>query len=131
MEIDDDNRGSLDGFTEPVVFNEDAIDRADDRQGVHVVWADGELIFVGQSAKTRTRLRQHFTAGRSGSVLHKQIGDLLDDEFGREATKEEIGDWLRKCTVGWRYDAQVRAPQGTSDGRVQAEVQHRGPIRRP
>ncbi len=96
---------ALGGFSEPAPYNGDTIKAAENRPGVHVVWNDqGELIFVGQSAKTRTRLRQHLSGDREASVLHKQVGEALDRSLGRVATKDEIRAWLENCTVAWKYD---------------------------
>ena len=83
---------------------------AEERQGVHVVWSpDGELLYVGQTARQRTRLRQHLNGDRGASVLHKQVGAMLDETLGRESTKEEIRSWLESCTVAWKFDGEPAA----------------------
>lgn len=105
MAGDSTNTNTLDGFSSPVPYRTDAIAAVDDRQGVHVVSGpSNDVIFVGRSAKTRTRLRQHLTGDRGASVLHKQVGEVLDAELGRQASKDEIREWLEKCTVAWKYD---------------------------
>ena len=101
---------SLDGFIEPVAFDSDHVKQAEDKEGIHVVWSsDGDLVYVGRSAKQRTRLRQHLNGDRGASVLHKQVGELLDETLAREATKEEIRSWLEDCTVAWKYDSKPAA----------------------
>jgi 5-methylcytosine-specific restriction protein B len=104
------DRGALAGFTDRVSYNSENVGQAADRQGVHVVWdGDGALVFTGQSAKTRTRLRQHLNGDRGASVLHKQVGEFLDRQLGREASKQEIRGWLEECDVAWKYDSKPAA----------------------
>ena len=109
MEGDAPSDDTLSGFTEPVAYDSDHVKEAEEKEGVHVVWnRDGDLIYVGRSSKQRTRLRQHLNGDRGASVLHKQVGDLLDRLLEREATKEEIRSWLGSSTVAWKYDPNRR-----------------------
>jgi hypothetical protein len=70
---------------------------------VHVV-LDGDIIYVGWTGDLRRRLRQHLTGNRESSVLHKQVGEVLDAQ-GDPASAPDIADWLGRCTVSWRESA--------------------------
>lgn len=102
--------GALEGFSVPLVLTRENVSRVPDVQGVHVVWdPTGELIYTGQSKGQRTRLRQHLTGDRAASVLHKQVGEMLDAELGREAPQGDIEEWLGRCTFSWKEDSEPAA----------------------
>jgi hypothetical protein len=71
---------------------------------VHVVLDRGAIIYVGWTGNLRRRLRQHLTGNRESSVLHEQVGDVLDAQ-GDPASAPDIADWLGRCKVSWRESA--------------------------
>lgn len=76
---------------------------------VHVVWGpDGDCLFIGESGRTRSRLLEHLTGDRIGSVLHAKVGRRLDEELGRTATATEIEQWLSHCAVSVVYTSAPR-----------------------
>lgn len=86
-------------FSRPSPFSPESLDGLQDAPGVHVVWGgNGRLLYAGSSRTTRTRLRQHLTGDREGSVLHDKVGRLLDDRLGRPATRDDIRGELQS---GW------------------------------
>lgn len=90
------------GFSRRVQFISTNLAGIPDTSGVHVVWTpDGSPLYVGMTGTQRTRLLQHLTGDRIASTLHKQVGDLLDAEFGRTAPRDEIRDWLGQCEFAW------------------------------
>jgi hypothetical protein len=95
---------ALVGFTGPAsLANEEALGAVPDVTGVHVVWDPaGRLLFTGQSAQTRSRLRMHLTGDREASILHDKVGRRLDRELGRRADRDEIRAWLQRCTFAYR-----------------------------
>ncbi|MGW6130222.1 MrcB family domain-containing protein [Cellulomonas sp. NPDC055163] len=98
----------LEHFETPRQFTDDAVGAAAEKPGVHVVWApDGELLYVGSSGRTRTRLRQHLTGDRTASTLHQKVGKLLDASLARPASRDEIADRLR---AGWLAVAYTDEP---------------------
>ncbi|MEU7994048.1 HNH endonuclease [Micromonospora sp. NPDC049060] len=102
--------GLLATFTEPKPFNRDTADRAPLAPGTHVVILDGDIVYVGETGRTlRERLRAHLRGNRGSSVLHKQVGELLDGELGRQATTDEIAAWLGRCEIRWRETDEPKA----------------------
>lgn len=96
----------LDGFTEPCVFDGDHLRGAPDEPGVHIVYgADSdEIVFVGHSAKLRSRMRQHLSGDRDASVLYEQVGELLDGDQPGSADRDAIQAWLANCRIAWKVD---------------------------
>lgn len=93
---------SLDGFTERLPFVNESLQAAPDLPGVHVVWdPEGRPLYVGHTLHLRSRMRNHVSGTREGSVLRDKIGKLLDKP-DREATPEEIRAFLAKCQVAWK-----------------------------
>ncbi|MFI2567495.1 MrcB family domain-containing protein [Cellulosimicrobium funkei] len=89
----------LQQFDVPRRFTDEAVGTIADEAGAHVVWSpEGELLYVGSSGQTRTRLRQHLAGDRAASILHQKVGQLLDVSLGRPASRDEIRDRLRQ---GW------------------------------
>ncbi|MEV0131167.1 GIY-YIG nuclease family protein [Dactylosporangium sp. NPDC050688] len=84
--------------------------------GVHVVLEQGTVVYVGATGDLRRRLRQHLTGNRGSSVLHDQVGQLLDTP-GSTASAGEIAAWLGECTVRW-YETDN--PEGTKETLVLA-----------
>ncbi|MFG3421251.1 HNH endonuclease [Micromonospora sp. NPDC048063] len=102
--------GLLAAFTEPKPFTRDTADRAPLAPGTHVVTLDGDIVYVGETGRTlRERLRTHLRGNRGSSVLHKQIGELLDQELGRQASPGEIAAWLGQCEIRWRETDDSKA----------------------
>lgn len=91
----------LAGFSEPQPYTLDAAAAAPASSGVHVVLDCGKVIYVGSTGNLRRRLRQHLHGGRGSSVLHEQVGEVLDAE-GKLASASEIADWLGRCMISWR-----------------------------
>lgn len=67
---------------------------------MHVVLERGIVVYVGSTGDLRRRLRQHLTGNRGSSVLHDQVGQLLDTP-DNAASATEIAAWLGRCTVRW------------------------------
>lgn len=102
--------GLLDSFTEPKPFTPDTAALAPLVPGTHVVLLDGDIVYVGETGRTlRERLRAHLRSNRGSSVLHKQVGELLDRELGRQATAAEIAAWLGRCEIRWRETGDPKA----------------------
>lgn len=100
-----DAAGGLAGFTSPVPYTRDQVKAAPQTRGVHVVWgpdAGDEVVYVGQTGKLRTRLMQHLRGDRKGSVLHEQIGKMLDESAPGSASGDVIRAWLERCRVAWK-----------------------------
>ena len=94
--------GSLEGFTEPVPFVFENLDALTEEPGVHMVWGpDGAPLYVGMTAAQRDRVRMHLNGDREASVLHKKVGRGLDEQLGREASRDEIREWLATCEIAW------------------------------
>lgn len=103
--VSGDAEYSVEGFSNAVRFHADHLYKIENEPGVHLIWNQtGELIYAGHAFRQRWRLRQHLTGGRGSSTLHAKVGRLLDQELGREATKEEIRNWLEDCLVAWKTD---------------------------
>ncbi|MFG1775973.1 HNH endonuclease [Micromonospora sp. NPDC049048] len=102
--------GLLDSFTEPRPFTRDTVAQAPLAPGAHVVVLDGDIVYVGETGRTlRERLGTHLRGNRGSSVLHKQVGELLDRELGRQATTAEIAAWLGRCEIRWRVTDDPKA----------------------
>ncbi|MCX4386469.1 HNH endonuclease [Micromonospora peucetia] len=102
--------GLLAVFSDPQPFTRDTVAQAPLAPGAHVVILDGEIVYVGETGRTlRERLGAHLRGNRGSSVLHKQVGELLDREFGRPATTAEIAAWLGGCEIRWRETDDPKA----------------------
>lgn len=88
-------------FTEPQPYTFDAADSAPADPGVHVVLDGGVVIYVGSTGNLRQRLRQHLRGNRGSSVLHEQVGAVLDAQ-GRTASASDIAEWLGRHQISWR-----------------------------
>lgn len=102
-----DAEGVLEGFTSAVSFTRPEVMSAPLTRGVHVVWGpnDGDgIVYVGQTGKLRTRLLQHLRGDRKGSVLHEQVGQMLDADQPGSATGDQIRAWLAGCQVAWKEE---------------------------
>lgn len=92
----------LDGFSEPLPFNRQTANESPAEAGVTIVFdAQGEPLNVGYTKNIRDRLREHLQGDREASVLHEQVGAELDTP-SRQATRNEIAEWLGSCTVSWQ-----------------------------
>ena len=70
--------------------------------GVHLVIDEaGEIVYVGKTRDLRRRLREHLQGDRQASVLHEQVGEMLDRP-GHTASSAEIREWLGRCSISWR-----------------------------
>ncbi|SIR93673.1 GIY-YIG nuclease family protein [Micromonospora avicenniae] len=106
----------LAGFTPAQPYNADTAASAPAARGVHVVLDGGTVVYVGWTGNLRRRLRQHLTGSRDSSVLHEQVGQLLDTPT-RAATAEDIAGWLGRREVRWQ---ETENPEGTKDALVLA-----------
>lgn len=106
----------LAGFTAAQPYTIDAAASAPSSPGVHVVLDAGTVVYVGWTGNLRRRLRQHLTGNRAASVLHDQVGQLLDTP-GSAAPAADIAGWLGRCTVRWQ---ETDNPEGTKDTLVVA-----------
>lgn len=110
MESPDDG-GDLSGFPAPGAYVRDNARRAPQEEGVHIVWgpdpADA-IVYVGRTKKLRTRLLQHLSGDRQGSVLHEQVGKMLDGDRPGSADGEQIRAWLNRCQVAWKVDEDAQ-----------------------
>ncbi|MEU9738475.1 GIY-YIG nuclease family protein [Micromonospora chersina] len=88
-------------FTPPQPYTMEAAAGAPISPGVHVVLDRGTVVYVGYTGNLRNRLRQHLTGNRDSSVLHEQVGQLLDKP-SHEAFAADIADWLGRCEVRWQ-----------------------------
>jgi MoxR-like ATPase len=98
-----ENKMSLpEGFIAPVLFTSDGVQTAPKAPGVHlVIDTSGEIFYVGRTRDLRRRLCEHLEGDRQSSVLHQQVGEILDRP-GHTASDEEIREWLTHSTVSWR-----------------------------
>ncbi|MEU0550608.1 hypothetical protein [Micromonospora sp. NPDC005979] len=103
-------------FTPPCPYTREAAGSAPSASGVHVVLERGRVLYAGWTGDLRRRLQQHLTGNRSSSVLHDQVGQQLD-EPGREASADEIADWLGQREVRWQ---ETDSPQSLRDALVLA-----------
>ncbi|MGN9778823.1 GIY-YIG nuclease family protein [Micromonospora sp. H33] len=106
----------LAAFTAPQPYTMEAAADAPRAPGVHVVLDRGTVIYVGRTGNLRNRLRQHLTGNRESSVLHEQVGQLLDRQ-GSVATAQDIAGWLGHCEVRWQ---ETDNPEGTKEALVLA-----------
>ncbi|WP_074307895.1 GIY-YIG nuclease family protein [Micromonospora cremea] len=97
-------------------YTMEAVADAPRAPGVHVVLDGGTVIYVGRTGNLRNRLRQHLTGNREPSVLHEQVGQLLDEQ-GPVATAQDIAGWLGRCEVRWQ---ETDNPEGTKEALVLA-----------
>jgi hypothetical protein len=103
-------------FTDPQPYTMEAATGAPSSQGVHVVLDNGAVVYVGWTANLRRRLGQHLTGSRKLSMLHDQVGQLLDAPGGAAPTAD-IAGWLGRRTVRW---LATDNPKGTADSLVMA-----------
>lgn len=102
--------GTLEHFSDPRAFRVENVSDVPNEPGVHVVWGpDQSLIYVGYSNRQRDRLRQHLSGDRQASILHKKIGQQLDEARSREATREEIETYLGGCEFAWTAENHPEA----------------------
>ncbi|WP_405092622.1 hypothetical protein OG767_06655 [Micromonospora sp. NBC_01392] len=106
----------LAGFTPARAYTKDVVADAPAAPGVHLVLDGGVVAYVGRTGNLRARLRQHLTGNRDSSVLHEQVGQLLDTP-GRVATRDDIAGWLGRCEVRWH---ETDNPEGTKEALVLA-----------
>ncbi|MER7457520.1 GIY-YIG nuclease family protein [Micromonospora sp. NPDC126480] len=106
----------LAGFTDPRPYTMEAVADASRAPGVHVVLDGGTVIYVGRTGNLRNRLRQHLTGNRGSSVLHEQVGQLLDKQ-GPVAPAQDIAGWLSQREVRWQ---ETDNPEGTKETLVLA-----------
>ncbi|MEU5722769.1 GIY-YIG nuclease family protein [Micromonospora sp. NPDC047738] len=103
-------------FTPSQPYTMEAAAGAPGTPGVLVVLDGGTVVYVGYTGNLRNRLRQHLTGNRDSSVLHEQVGQLLDNP-GDEASAADIADWLGRCEVRWQ---ETDNPEGTKEALVLA-----------
>ncbi|MFC4018835.1 GIY-YIG nuclease family protein [Micromonospora sp. GCM10011542] len=107
----------LAGFTAPQPYTLETVAEAPNAAGVHVVLDRGVVIYVGRTRRgLRDRLRQHLNGNRDSSVLHDQVGQVLDTP-DNEASADDIADWLGRCEVRWQ---EMDNPEGTKEALVVA-----------
>ncbi|MFI6233494.1 GIY-YIG nuclease family protein [Micromonospora sp. NPDC050784] len=107
----------LAGFTAPRPYTMETVADAPRGPGVHVVLDGGVVIYVGRTRRgLRDRLRQHLTGNRDSSVLHDQVGQLLDTP-DNAASASGVADWLSRCEVRWQ---ETDNPEGTKEALVVA-----------
>ncbi|SCE78253.1 hypothetical protein GA0070607_1509 [Micromonospora coriariae] len=107
----------LAGFTAPQPYTMETVADAPRAPGVHVVLDGGVVIYVGRTRRgLRGRLRQHLTGNRESSVLHDQVGQLLDTPHNA-ASAADIAGWLGRCKVRWQ---ETDNPEGAKEALVLA-----------
>ncbi len=90
------------GFAVPVSFGSDDVRTVPSAPGVDlVIDPSGEIVYAGKTGDLRRALGEHMQGDRQASVLHEQVGELLDRPR-HTASGEEIREWLGRCTVSWR-----------------------------
>ncbi len=90
------------GFTAPVPFSSERAQTAPRAPGVHLVIDNaGEIVYVGKTRDLHRRLRDHLQGDRQASVLHEQVGEMLDRP-GHIASSAEIREWLGRCHISWQ-----------------------------
>ncbi|MBE1486766.1 HNH endonuclease [Plantactinospora soyae] len=122
--VDPTPEGLLAEFSEPRPFTLDVVVLAPNAGGVHVVIEDDEVIYVGETGHLRQRLRQHLRGNRGSSVLHKQVGEVLDAAGGPVATADEITGWLGGRTVRWHPTDQRSALKAALVKRLRPRFNH-------
>ncbi|HEX5542379.1 MAG TPA: hypothetical protein VFX60_12610 [Micromonospora sp.] len=113
-----DPSGLLAGFSDPQPFTPDTAAKAPTAPGVHVVLDRGAVIYVGSTGNLRRGLRQHLRGNRRSSVLHEQVGQLLDTRE-QTAPATEIAEWLAGYAVSW---SETDNPAGAKDALVVATM---------
>lgn len=116
--VDTPHDDLLAGFSPAEPYTREVAATAPRAIGVHVVLDGDEIVYVGNTVKQPLcdRLRQHLAGNRRSSVLHKNVGEWLDEQSGREASAAEIADWLGGCEVRWR---ETDDPDGLKDALLQ------------
>ena len=110
----------LEGFSEPRPFTLATVGDAPRGSGVHVVGGpepDDGIVYVGHTGALRDRLRNHLNGGRQSSVLHDQVGQLLDGDEPGSASRDAIREWLATCRISW---IEVEDHQGLKGRLVEA-----------
>jgi hypothetical protein len=110
------NDGLLASFTAARPYTMEAAAGAPSSPGVHVVLEHDVVVHVGWTGDLRRRLRQHLTGNRGSSVLHDQVGQVLDTP-GNAASAADIAGWLGRCTV---LCQETDNPRGTKEALVVA-----------
>ncbi|MEV6930900.1 GIY-YIG nuclease family protein [Dactylosporangium sp. NPDC051485] len=90
----------LAGFSDVQPYTSEVATIAPSSAGGHVVLDGDVVVYVGSTGELRRRLRQHLTGNRGSSVLHDQVGQLLDTPE-HAASAVEIAAWLGQRTVRW------------------------------
>ncbi|GGM65950.1 GIY-YIG nuclease family protein [Dactylosporangium sucinum] len=103
-------------FSDAQPYTTEVAATAPSSSGVHVVLDRGVVVYVGSTGELRRRLRQHLTGNRGSSVLHDQVGQLLDTP-NHAASAAEIAAWLGRCAVRW-YETDN--PEGVKETLVLA-----------
>ena len=103
-------------FTSPRPYTMGNVADAPAAPGVHLVLDGGVVVYVGYTGNLCSRLRQHLTGNRDTSMLHDQVGQLLDAP-GRAATRDDNAGWLGRCEVRW---LETDHAEGTKDALVLA-----------
>ncbi len=97
--------GAVARFSAPTPFTDESPRTLPDTPEVSVVWdPEGQFICVGYTGQQRTRLRQHLTGDRRASVLRKKIGEQLGEQFERNASRDDIREYLSGCEFTWRRE---------------------------
>ncbi|WCN82527.1 GIY-YIG nuclease family protein [Micromonospora sp. LH3U1] len=91
----------LAGFTPARRYTMESVVEAPRTPGTHVVLEGDVVVYVGRTRNLRQRLRQHLSGSRASSVLHEQVGQLLDRP-GSGASTADIASWLGRCEVRWQ-----------------------------
>lgn len=96
----------LDGFTDPCPYEPAYLNEVPNEPGVHVVYEpdSNEILYIGHSKQLRSRMREHLSGDRKASVLHEQVGELLDGDEPDSADRASIQAWLANCRVSWKVD---------------------------
>jgi hypothetical protein len=95
-------RSLPEGFTVPVPFSPDDEQAAPNAPGVYlVIDTSGKVVYADKMDDLQRGFREHLRGDRRTSVLHEQVGELLDRP-GHIASSEEIREWLGRCTISWR-----------------------------
>ncbi|MEH1027133.1 GIY-YIG nuclease family protein [Micromonospora profundi] len=103
-------------FTPARPYTSESVADAPRAPGAHVVLEGGVVIYVGHTSNLRQRLRQHLSGNRASSVLHEQVGQLLDRPASG-ASAADIASWLGRCDVRWQ---ETDNPEGVKEALVLA-----------
>ncbi|MFC8614936.1 hypothetical protein ACFT9M_00760 [Micromonospora purpureochromogenes] len=85
---------------------------------------------MGQIPNLRDQLRQHLTGNRGSSVLHDQVGQLLD-RCGPAASAADIASWLGRCIVRWRESENPAADEAALVAALKPRFNQQLPKPRP